>query len=48
MWRRPERCYLVITEKAVERLRTLVDPAELHIVARSGGKLLLTNGPVGP
>jgi hypothetical protein len=45
MWERPERCYLVITEKAVGRLRAMVDPAALHVVAQSGGKLLLTNRP---
>jgi len=48
MWERPERCYLVITEKAVGRLRAMVDPAALHVVAQSGGKLLLTNRPVRP
>ena len=43
MWLQPERCYLVITEKAAERLQKLVDPAILTVVAQSGGKLLLTN-----
>jgi 4-amino-4-deoxy-L-arabinose transferase-like glycosyltransferase len=46
MWLRPERCYLVITEKAAGRLKDLVDPQLLYIVARSGGKLLLTNHEV--
>jgi hypothetical protein len=43
MWLQPARCYLVITEKAVGRLEKLVEPASLTVVARSGGKLLLTN-----
>jgi 4-amino-4-deoxy-L-arabinose transferase-like glycosyltransferase len=42
-WLRPERCYLVITQQAAERLRKLVDPKLLTVVAQSGGKLLLTN-----
>lgn len=43
MWLQPERCYLVITRKAVGRLKKLVDPDLLYVVAESGGKLLLTN-----
>jgi hypothetical protein len=43
MWLEPDRCYLVITQKAAERLKSLVEPRLLCIVARSGGKLLLTN-----
>src|SRR5208283_536375 len=43
MWLQPERCYLVITQKAAERLKTLVEPKLLTVVAQSGGKLLLTN-----
>lgn len=45
MWLQPERCYLVITRKSAERLRKLVAPALLTVVAESGGKLLLTNHP---
>jgi len=43
MWLKPDRCYLVITEQAAARLKSLVDPQMLTIVAQSGGKLLLTN-----
>jgi hypothetical protein len=39
----PDRYYLVITDKAAERLKTLVEPNLLTVVSRSGGKLLLTN-----
>ncbi len=43
LWLQPERCYLVITREAVERLKKLVEPKLLTVVAESGGKLLLTN-----
>ncbi len=43
LWLQPERCYLVITREAAERLKKLVEPKLLTIVAQSGGKLLLTN-----
>jgi hypothetical protein len=46
MWLQPDRCYLVITETAVDRLKTLVAPQMLTVVAESGGKLLLTNQPL--
>ena len=45
-WLQPDRFYLVITQNAAERLKNLVDPQLLTIVAQSGGKLLLTNHPV--
>ena len=45
LWLEPQRYYLVIKEESVERLRKLVDPRVLSVVARSGGKLLLTNHP---
>ena len=43
LWLQPDRCYLVITQEAAERLKKLVEPQLLTIVAHSGGKLLLTN-----
>ena len=46
LWLQPDRYYLVITQKAAERLKKLVEPKLLNIVAQSGGKLLLTNHPV--
>jgi 4-amino-4-deoxy-L-arabinose transferase-like glycosyltransferase len=45
MWLQSDRCYLVITDTAVERLKKIVDPKLLTVVAQSGGKLLLTNHP---
>jgi hypothetical protein len=45
-WLQPDRCYLVITQIAAERLKKLVDPKQLITVAESGGKLLVTNHPV--
>jgi hypothetical protein len=46
LWLQPDRYYLVVTEKAAERLNALVEPAALVVVAQSGGKLLLTNHKV--
>jgi hypothetical protein len=43
LWMQPERYYLVIRQESAERLKKLVDPKLLTIVAQSGGKLLLTN-----
>lgn len=43
MWLQPDRCYLVITQEAAARLKNLVAPELLTVVAQSGGKLLLTN-----
>ena len=47
IWQRPERSYLVITENAVGRLEKLVDRSQMITAAESGGKLLLTNQPLG-
>jgi hypothetical protein len=46
LWLQPERYYLVIKQESAERLKKLVDPKLLTVVAQSGGKLLLTNHPV--
>jgi 4-amino-4-deoxy-L-arabinose transferase-like glycosyltransferase len=43
LWRQPDRYYLVIRQESAERLRKVVDPNLLTIVAQGGGKLLLTN-----
>ena len=48
LWSAPERCYLVASQSAVPRLEKLAGPAGLHVVAQSGGKLVLTNQPVPP
>lgn len=48
LWQKPERVYLVITRDAAARLNTLIDASLLTTVARSGGKLLLTNHPIPP
>jgi len=47
LWLQPDRYYLVIRENASERLKKLVEPKLLTVVAQGGGKLLLTNHPVG-
>jgi len=46
MWLGPERCYIVLSRPARSRLEKLVDPDKLHVVAESGGKLILSNQPV--
>jgi 4-amino-4-deoxy-L-arabinose transferase-like glycosyltransferase len=46
LWTQPDRYYLVITQQAAARLKNLVEPQMLTVVAQSGGKLLLTNHPV--
>ena len=42
-WSQPERWYLVTADSTLPRLKSLVGAAHLHTVARSGGKVLLTN-----
>lgn len=46
MWVRPERCYLVITDQAAQRVEKLVGHELLFVAAQSGGKSLLTNHPL--
>jgi 4-amino-4-deoxy-L-arabinose transferase-like glycosyltransferase len=46
LWAQSDRYYLVITQQAAARLKSLVEPEMLTVVAQSGGKLLLTNHPV--
>jgi 4-amino-4-deoxy-L-arabinose transferase-like glycosyltransferase len=46
LWAQPQRCYLVIEDKRVGRVARLVGEGDLHLVAGSGGKSLLTNQPL--
>jgi hypothetical protein len=46
MWLEPDRYYLVITQKALDRLKKLVEPKLFTIIAQGGGKLVLTNHPI--
>jgi hypothetical protein len=46
LWEGPERYYLVASHSAFDRLEPLAGADRLHVVAESGGKLLLTNQPV--
>ncbi|HTB17296.1 MAG TPA: glycosyltransferase family 39 protein [Bryobacteraceae bacterium] len=46
LWLQPERYYLVIRQESEGRLKQLIDPKLLTVVAQSGGKLLLTNHSV--
>ncbi len=42
-WLKPERCYLVASDAAIERLGKLVGAENLRTVLASGGKQLVTN-----
>ncbi|MEP7343304.1 MAG: glycosyltransferase family 39 protein [Acidobacteriota bacterium] len=43
LWIQPERQYLTTSESAIPRLKDLLSGAQLHVVSKAGGKLLLTN-----
>jgi 4-amino-4-deoxy-L-arabinose transferase-like glycosyltransferase len=43
LWLRPETAYIVAKDSAVPRLESLVGHDRLHVLAASGGKLVLTN-----
>ena len=43
LWVSPERCYIVASDAAVPGLEKLVGASKLIVVARSGGKVLLSN-----
>ena len=47
VWSGTIRYYLVADRSGLARLRGLVDPAQLHQIAESGGKFLFTNGLSG-
>ncbi|MFZ0884857.1 MAG: glycosyltransferase family 39 protein [Candidatus Acidiferrales bacterium] len=46
LWSSSQRCYLLTQATGMGRLALVVGAANLFIVARSGGKLLLTNQPL--
>jgi hypothetical protein len=46
LWSQPGRCYLVTTDLELERFERLVGSSNLHRVAHSGGKSLLSNQPL--
>jgi 4-amino-4-deoxy-L-arabinose transferase-like glycosyltransferase len=45
LWLKPERSYIVANQNVVPRLESLVGAEHLTLVAASGGKVVLTNGP---
>jgi hypothetical protein len=45
LWSGPERYYIVASEATVPRLEGLAGKERIHMVAISGGKVLLTNHP---
>ena len=46
LWMTQPRFYLVCAQTSLPRLQSLVGTANLDIVAKSGGKILLTNHPL--
>jgi len=47
LWLKPERAYIVAKQSVVPQLESLVGAADLSLVAESGGKVVLTNHPIG-
>jgi len=43
LWHGFERCYLLVYEKDLPHVRDLAGASTVHVVAKSGGKYLLTN-----
>jgi len=43
LWREPQRYYLLIEGPSLPRIQKVVARDQLHVVAQSGGKFLLTN-----
>jgi Dolichyl-phosphate-mannose-protein mannosyltransferase len=46
LWLQPERVYIVASESAVPGLELLVGEEHLNVVAKSGGKVVMTNLPI--
>ncbi|MGA9184665.1 MAG: glycosyltransferase family 39 protein [Candidatus Acidiferrales bacterium] len=46
LWLGPERCYFVAAESEMPPFDALVGEARLHVMMRSGGKVLVTNQPL--
>jgi len=47
LWLQPERCYVVAAQSALPRFDTLLGATNIQTVAASGGKILITNEPLG-
>jgi len=48
MWLEDARCYLVASRSELPRLERLVGAGRLHIIAESGGKMVLANQSIRP
>ena len=46
LWQKPQRYYLFAQQSDLPRFQGLIAPAEPIVVARSGGKIILTNHPL--
>jgi 4-amino-4-deoxy-L-arabinose transferase-like glycosyltransferase len=47
LWMKPDRYYVVALDSGLPRLEKLVGPGHLYLLAKSGGKRILTNQPLG-
>ena len=47
LWLQPERRYVVAAQSALPRFDKLLGATNIHTVATSGGKILITNEPLG-
>ena len=47
LWLDSQRCYLVTYQPKLQQFKDMVGPEHLEIVAAGGGKLVLTNHPLG-
>ena len=47
LWAGTDRYYIVASQEAVPRLEGLAGKEQIHLVASSGGKVLMTNHPAG-
>jgi 4-amino-4-deoxy-L-arabinose transferase-like glycosyltransferase len=46
LWLGSQRCYFVASEAELPQFDTLIGASQLHVMMRSGGKILLTNQPL--
>jgi hypothetical protein len=47
LWLKPDRSYIVANQNVLPRLESLVGAEHLTLLAASGGKVVMTNRPVG-
>jgi hypothetical protein len=47
LWMKPDRYYVIALDSGLPGLEKLVGPEHLYLLAKSGGKRILTNQPLG-